>query len=164
MLETKSDPLIVKLASDPLVLGGGKVPVGRVVVPVEVVNLGDELNANEGRIEPSQVRRETVQALVDTGARAFSLPASVIERLGLQRLYAREVVASTGPTTVDVYASVRLNVQGRDCVMDVIEVPNGVPPLLGQVPLELLDFVVDPGKGALVGNPLHGGEYILEMY
>jgi hypothetical protein len=39
-----------------------------------------------------------------------------------------------------------------------------VPPLIGQIPLEFLDFVVDPTGGRLIGNPAHGGEHMFEMY
>ena len=42
-----------------------------------------------------------------------------------------------------MYETVRLTIQGRDCSMDVLEVPDGVPVLIGQIPLEHLDFVVD---------------------
>ena len=38
------------------------------------------------------------------------------------------------------------------------------PVLIGQVPLELLDFVVDPKGRRLIGNPEHGGEQMIEMY
>jgi hypothetical protein len=36
--------------------------------------------------------------------------------------------------------------------------------LIGQVPLEMLDFVVDPQSQRLIGNPEHGGEQMLELY
>jgi len=42
--------------------------------------------------------------------------------------------------------------------------PDGCPVLIGQIPLEAMDFVVDMGKHALVGNPAHGGEHIIELY
>jgi hypothetical protein len=42
--------------------------------------------------------------------------------------------------------------------------PDDVPVLVGQVPLELLDFVVDLGQRALVGNPAHGGQQVIELY
>lgn len=45
-----------------------------------------------------------------------------------------------------------------------MEVPDGVPALIGQIPLEQLDFVVDPQGRQLIGNPAHDGEYILEMF
>ena len=42
-----------------------------------------------------------------------------------------------------MYDAVRLTIQGRNCTMDVMEVPDDVPVLIGQLPLEHLDFVVD---------------------
>jgi hypothetical protein len=33
---------------------------------------------------------------------------------------------------------------------------------MGQVPLELMDWVVDPGRQRLIGNPEHGGEEMIE--
>jgi len=47
--------------------------------------------------------------------------------------------------------------------MDVIEVPDSVPVLIGQLPLEHLDFVVDPRSRTLIGNPAHGGEHVYEL-
>jgi hypothetical protein len=48
--------------------------------------------------------------------------------------------------------------------MDVMEVPDEVPVLIGQLPLEHLDFVIDMRKHELVGNPAHGGEHVYELY
>ena len=45
-----------------------------------------------------------------------------------------------------------------------MELPDDCPVLIGQIPLELLDFVVDPVRQQLIGNPEHGGEHILEIY
>ncbi len=53
---------------------------------------------------------------------------------------------------------------GRHENFDVVEVPEDVPNLLGQVPLEVLDFVVDSRGQALVPNPAHGGEQMTEEY
>jgi hypothetical protein len=74
------------------------------------------------------------------------------------------VTTSAGTGEASRYDAVRLTVQGRDCTVDVLEVPDEVPALLGQIPLELLDFVVDPVSRRLIGNPAHGGEHIVEMY
>jgi hypothetical protein len=38
----------------------------------------------------------------------------------------------------------KLPIQERDCVIEVAEIPDDCPPLIGQVPLEMLDFVVNP--------------------
>jgi len=49
-------------------------------------------------------------------------------------------------------AVVDLIVQGRDFVVDVAEVPDGCPKLVGQLPLEALDWVIDPIGQRLIGN------------
>jgi hypothetical protein len=62
-----------------------------------------------------------------------------------------------------VYDAVRLTIQGRDCTMDVMEVPDGTPVLIGQLPLEYLDFVVDLRSHSRIGNPAHGGEHMYDL-
>ena len=79
-------------------------------------------------------------------------------------LRSRQARTSAGPVTLQVYGTVRLTVQGRDCTCDVVEIPDDCPVLIGQVPLELLDFVVDPSGQRLIGNPAHGGEHVIELY
>ncbi len=45
-----------------------------------------------------------------------------------------------------------------------MEVPDDVPVLVGQIPLEMLDLVVDLQGRRLIGNPEHNGEHILELF
>jgi hypothetical protein len=65
---------------------------------------------------------------------------------------------------VGLYESVRLTIQDRFCSSDVLEVPDDAPVLIGQIPLESLDLIVDPVQRRVSGNPAHGGELIYEMY
>jgi len=115
--------------------------------------------------ESEQIRRVVVSdALVDTGATLLSLPTRIIRQLGLAERYKKRVTSSGGVTDAGVYEAVRLTIQGRDCTMDVMEVPDTVPVLIGQLPLEHLDLVIDPRNRQLIGNPAHGGEHIYELY
>jgi clan AA aspartic protease len=119
----------------------------------------------EGLIPADQVRRVTVtDALVDTGATMLSVPAGIIRQLGLTKQSTRRVTTSRGVDVANVYSAVNLAIQGRNCTVDVIEVPDDVPVLIGQIPLEYLDFVVDPQSRSLIGNPAHGGEQMYELY
>lgn len=72
--------------------------------------------------------------------------------------------AASGPTEAGIYEAVRLTIMGRSCTMDVLEVPDTVPVLIGQIPLEHLDFVVDLRDQKLIGNPRHNGEHVYEMF
>ncbi len=138
--------------------------MGRVITEATIENLKDLWTAEEGRLAPDQVRRVTVtDALVDTGATMLSLPGRLIRQLGLTRT-GRRINSSLGVGEADVYEAVRLTIEGRSCPLDVLEVPESVPVLIGQLPLERLDFVVDPQSRRLIGNPAHGGEYVIEAY
>lgn len=139
--------------------------MGRVTTEATIENLEDLFAVSKGLIAPDEVRRIVVtDALVDTGATLLSLPTRLIQQLGLQKTMTKRVVSSTGPAEVNVYGVVRLTIQGRVCPLDVLEVPDSVPVLIGQIPLEYLDFVVDPKHQKLIGNPAHGGEHVFEMY
>jgi len=139
--------------------------MGRVLVEATIENLKDLWESESGQRATDDVRRITVdEALVDTNATTLSLPTNLIQRLGLTKRAEKRVITSSGESETAVYEVVRLTIHGRDCTVDVMEVPDSVPPLVGQVPLELLDFVVDPDGQRLIGNPAHGGEHIVEMF
>jgi predicted aspartyl protease len=139
--------------------------MGKVVVTARIDNVTDLFNAAQGLLPPEQVRTvEVTDALVDTGASTLSLPRRLIAQLGLRPLRTRQARASAGLVTLQMYGVVRLTIQGRDWNGDVVELPDDNPVLVGQLPLEGLDFVVDPVGQRLIGNPAHGGEHILELY
>jgi predicted aspartyl protease len=139
--------------------------MGRVAVAAKIENVAELFLSEKGMLLPEQVRRiEVSDALVDTGATTLSMPRSLINQLDLSPLRSRTARTSTGLATSQIYGAVRLTVQGRECTVDVAEVPDDCPVLIRQVPLELLDFVVDPANQRLIGNPAHCGEQMLEMY
>ncbi len=138
--------------------------MGRVAVPAVVESLEDVYRVQRGELAADAVRRvEVGAALVDTGATSLSLPRHLIAQLGLLPIRSRRAVTTAGIRDVATYGAVRLTIQDRDCVCDVTEVDDACPVLVGQVPLELMDFVVDPGRRQLIGNPAHGGENMLEL-
>lgn len=139
--------------------------MGRVQTEATIENLEDLWAAKRGLMPEDEVRRVTVtDALVDTEATLLSLPTGLIEQLGLEKAASKRVISSTGPAEAAIYSAVRLTIQGRTCTMDVVEVPHDVPVLIGQLPLEHLDFVVDLRSRSLIGNPAHGGEHVYELY
>jgi hypothetical protein len=50
-----------------------------------------------------------------------------------------------------------LTIEDRDCVTEVVELPDEGMPVVGRIPLALLDLVIDPEGQRLIGNPAHGG-------
>jgi predicted aspartyl protease len=138
---------------------------GKVSVTAKIENIEDLYAVDKGTITGDQVRCvEVPDALVDTGATLLSLPRRMIAELGLKRFRTRHARTTAGVSEFAVYGTVQLTVQGRDCRVDVAEVPDDCPVLIGQVPLELLDFVVDPVGQRLLGNPEHGGEHMIDLF
>jgi predicted aspartyl protease len=138
--------------------------MGRVLTEITVENLQDLYDSERGLIPQSQVRRVSIpDAVVDTGATFLSLPTRFIQQLGLKKVYTKRVTTSKGPADSDVYNAVWFTLQGRSCTLDVMEVPDTVPALVGQLPLEHLDFVVDPVGQRVIGNPAHGGEQMYDL-
>lgn len=139
--------------------------MGRVLTEATIENLKDLWAVELGVRPADQIRLVAVpDALVDNGATLLSLPTRLIKQLGLAKTSSKQVTSSSGPTTADLYEAVRLTIQGRSCTMDVLEVPDTVPVLIGQIPLEHLDLVVDLRSRTLIGNPAHGGEHVYELY
>lgn len=140
-------------------------PVGKVVVGVKIENLQDAWLIEQGQLSRKEARAiEVKDALIDTGCSILGLPSKYIRELGLMAMYRRPIRTVSGLAETTVYGAVRLTIQDRFCSMDVMEVPDNIPVLIGQIPLEQLDFVIDMKNQKLIGNPLHGGEHVLEAY
>lgn len=107
---------------------------------------------------------DSSDALVDTRATLLALPTRLIRQLGLTKRSTKRVTNTTGIGEVAIYGTGRLTIQGRDCPTDVMEGNDQVPVLIGQIPLEHLDLVVDLRSQRLIGNPAHGGEHMYELY
>jgi predicted aspartyl protease len=135
--------------------------IGRVVTEATIENLGDLYAASRGLLTPDKVRRIVVtDALVDTGTTALALPSRMIQELDLTKRYEKRSRSGM----ISVYDAVRVTIQGRDASVDVMEVPENVPVLIGQVPLEFMDLVVDLRGQRLIGNPANDGVQTLELY
>lgn len=134
----------------------GVAQMGKTLTQVKVENYADIARQED-------IRSIEVEALVDTGATVLCLPCKMIEELGLKEIGRRRVKTATGKNEIGVYGPVQITIQGRDCRVDVFELSDDVQPLIGYVPLELLDLQVDPKNGRLIPNPEHGGEMILDL-
>src|SRR5438552_16092616 len=137
--------------------------VGKVIARIKLTNYSD-LVLQRLKLTKRKPRHVEVEATVDTGATRLYLKPSVIKKLRLQRVDTVRSQTTNGEVIRYKYEPVQLELMGRKENFDVIEVPESVPNLLGQVPLEVLDFVVD-GKGQrLIPNPAHRGEQMTEEY
>jgi predicted aspartyl protease len=131
--------------------------MGKVVVTAKIENLEDLYRVKSGQLLDDQVRRiEVPDALVDTGATTLLLPRRMIAALGLDPVRTRHSRGLGGDFLLPMFGTVRLTIQGRDCPVDVGEIGDQYLVLVGQMPLEALDWVVDTNGQRLIGRVLNG--------
>ena len=139
--------------------------MGKVSVDVKVENHDDLVRAADGALQPERVRSLDISdALVDTGAMYLGLPSRMVQELGLRPLFKRNVKTTNGTALRTIYGICRVTLQGRQCHVEAAELPDDCPVLIGQLPLEAMDWVVDCANQQLIGNPAHGGKEMYDMY
>jgi len=128
--------------------------MGKVMAKIKLSNNTDLGNLAAGELEPEHVRTVEVEALVDTGATMLVLPADLVARLGLVSEGHRSVKYADGRIAkVPRVTGVRVEILGRDMTCDALVEAAGTTPLIGQIPLEGLDLVVDPKSREVSVNP-----------
>ena len=123
--------------------------MGKVLVTVMIENPMDLFELARGQLTDSQVRRILVtDAIVDTNVAGLLLPRRLIAELGLH------------PS----FHVVRFTIQGRDTALDIVEVEDTSPVIIGRIPLLALDWVIDHEGHRLIGNPEHGGKDMIDVF
>ena len=133
--------------------------MGMVHAEITLKNVRDELFARDGYIKAEEIRNVTVTALVDTGAATLVINEAVRQMLGLAIDGARRARLADG--TLRNYAMtepVSVHWKNRKMTCQPLVLPNSNNVLLGAVPLEDMDLIVNPSTQELVGA--HGEEII----
>ena len=138
--------------------------MGRITATIQVKNVFDEMDANRGSLKEEAVRSVEVEAMADSGATMLCLKQSVIQQLGLPLLGERRARTTNGVVTRRIYDGAKITLKERTATFDAVEVPDDCPNLIGQIPLERLDFVLDLPGQQITPNPAHDGEFQIEMY
>jgi len=120
-------------------------------------------NSTDKWSEAQVVRRIEIDMRVDSGAAMPCLPKSAIIKLGLPYKKTVKAITADGLRERRIYAAANITIGNRDGTFDVMEVPDGVPPLLGYIPLEQMDYVIDFVRHKLIENPEHNGELTLDL-
>jgi clan AA aspartic protease len=97
-----------------------------------------------------------VQALVDSGAMPLCIPESVARQLGFDttEVYSTRIkIADASRINVPVVGPIRINFANRSCSTDAYVI--GDEPLIGVVPIEAMDCIIEPRNQRLVVNPDH---------
>lgn len=92
-------------------------------------------------------------ALVDTGALHLCIPEHLAMQLQLNPLKQREVQTADGKShLVDYVGPIKVSLLGRECFTGALVMGNQV--LLGAIPMEDMDLIVEPARMRVSVNPM----------
>lgn len=130
---------------------------------IKITNSADVVLAQSGHLPQEQVRSIEIDALIDTGATTLVLPADVVAKMGFALREVRKLRLADG-NLIDApcVTNIRLEICGRDMLTSAYVMPAGSMPLVGQIPLEELDLIVDPKRQSLRPNPEHPDGPVLD--
>lgn len=98
------------------------------------------------------LERIEVSALVDTGVVELCVPEHIALQLKLDRIDGREVILADGaPRVVPYVGPVQINFKKRTCFTGAFVPGDRV--LMGVVPMEVMDLVVEPSTQKVTVNP-----------
>jgi clan AA aspartic protease len=133
--------------------------MGIVHAEITLKNSGDVIKARDGIITEQKIRAATVNAMVDTGTGSLVINEEIRQKLGLVVKGLRRATLADGASAVyQVTEPVEIHWKDRDTVCKALVLPDADGVLLGVIPLEDLDLIVDPTKQELAGA--HGTEAI----
>jgi len=130
---------------------------------ITVKNCADLSRVQDGIITEGEVRSMTFPVLVDTGVTALVINDDMRRKLGLAVRETRHAYLSGG-TKVEckITEPAQIYWKNRTVACNAMVIP-GSQAMLGYIPLEFMDLVVDPGSQELVGA--HGDKaMLLAMY
>jgi clan AA aspartic protease len=132
--------------------------MGETRVDITLKNISDEIRFKDGLISDKDVRSVEVRALVDTGAVSIVINEDICQKLGLQIEGMRfATLAGGGKVNCKITEGVRICWKDRDAICQAVVLPEGET-LLGVIPLEFMDLIVDPVAEQLVGA--HGDRIV----
>jgi clan AA aspartic protease len=130
--------------------------MGLVYADIELINGYDLENARRNIIGEEEVKRMNVSMLVDTGALMLCINESIQEQLQFPVDEKRKAETADGRIIeCDVVKGVELRFRNRKTTCRAMVLPGSSEPLLGAIPLEDMDVLINPQRQELIVNPEH---------
>jgi len=125
--------------------------MGDVFAEFTLRNGGDIVRARDGNIPEKNIRSAAITALVDTGAHTLVMNETLREELGLAVVDSQTIILADGSeTSCNVTEPVEVRWEDRTACVRAWVVPEEGMVLMGVIPLEEMELIVDPNIQQLV--------------
>jgi clan AA aspartic protease len=138
--------------------------MGMVYAEIELINSVDQGMARRYIIGEEEVRSTRVKMMVDTGSWMMAINESIQAYLNLPLVYKQTLRMANGePITRDVVGPVEVRFGERRSTCNAFVLPGDSEPLLGAIPMEEMDLLIDPKRQQLILNPEYPYNGILRL-
>jgi predicted aspartyl protease len=136
--------------------------MGEVIEKITLVNARDAAYAKGGYIKESDVRKVAVDAVVDTGSGPLVITEAMRQKLGLE-IEKDDTVFLAGKVQQKCTNAELVDIHWKDRYTSSrpIVLPAGDETLLGVIPLEDMDLLVNPVDRRLQG--VHGERWLRQV-
>ena len=136
--------------------------MGEVYAEITLKNGGDLVRARDDNIAEKNIRALTVNALVDTGAITLVIGEKHRKELGLSIVKTKTATLAGGlKSYCNITEPVEIHWNDRSSSVQAWVLPDEEDVLLGLIPLEEMDLIVDPKNQKLIGA--HGDELMAKI-
>ena len=130
--------------------------MGLVYAEVESANGSDMYLFRQGLLGEEKIKQVTINALVDSGAYMLCINENVKAQLDLlliEKQFSR--LADETLLELEVVGPGEIRFENRSTTVRAIVLPGNSEVLLGAIPMEDMDVLIDPKRQKLVVNPEH---------
>jgi len=126
--------------------------MGHVNTQITLKNIDDIKQAKKGNLPKDKIRQATIDVMVDTGATTLVINEQLFQQLGLETIGEREISLANDATEIcKLTEALEINWENRSVVMSAVVIEDAPEFLLGVLPLEGMDLMVDTVNQRLVG-------------
>jgi clan AA aspartic protease len=132
----------------------GTTEMGITYAEIELVSVEDLFLLRRNHISDDQVKRLKVLALVDSGASMMAVTESLKRLLDLPKIDDMQAELGDGSIVqLEVVGPVEVRFQNRRTIVNAMVVPDSADVLLGAIPMQGLDVLIDPKREQSIVNP-----------
>ncbi|MDR0448682.1 MAG: clan AA aspartic protease [Treponema sp.] len=133
--------------------------MGLVRTSITLKNVADAIKAEAGLIQEPEIRQTTIDALVDTGAWTLVINEAVRKQLGVGITRTDTGTLADGTASkYNIVGPLEVRWKNRSAICEALVLPDAEEVLLGAIPLEAMDLMVNPTKQEVAG--VHGDQVI----
>lgn len=132
----------------------GEKRMGHTYADIELISVDDLVLHRRGYLPEEKIKRMRVSVLVDSGAYMLVVNDHIRQQLDLPVL--GETTARLADDTefkAEIVGPVEIRFENRRTTVDALLLRGNAEPLLGVIPMEDMDVVLDPKRQRLLVNP-----------